>query len=197
MQIAYFFNNLANALPATLFLLFVELVLKEKDSSGVVLLLYFFAGIVGLPFWNMLSNRIGKKRAWICSIILASSVFIFVPFLKEHDLIAFIIISIISGLSLGADMALPTAMQSDLVQKADKIQSNITGFLFGIWTMITKLSLAFGLTFGFLILGFFDFNPSNPNKESLLALSLLYGLAPVCMKLIALFFINKYQDSNK
>ncbi len=84
-------------------------------------------------------------------------------------------------------MALPTAMQSDLVQKANKIQTNITGLLFGIWTMITKLALAFGLAFGFLILDFFDFDASNPNKESLLALALLYGLAPVCMKIIALF----------
>ena len=194
LQIGYFFNNLANALPATLFLFFIELIIKEKEYSGIILILYFISGIIALPFWNILSNKIGKKKAWVFSIILASSVFIFVPFLKEHDLLAFIVISLISGLSLGADMALPTAIASDLTQNANKLKTNISGLLFGIWTMITKLSLALAVALSFIILGIFDFDSDNPNPQSLLVLSLLYGLAPVCLKLISLFFINKYTD---
>ncbi|MGB5868307.1 MAG: MFS transporter, partial [Arcobacteraceae bacterium] len=135
LQVGYFFNNLANALPATLFLLFIELVIQEKSSGGVVLILYFLSGIVALPFWNYISTKIGKKKTWIASIVLASSVFLFVPFLEAGDLNAFIIISLVSGLSLGADMALPTAIQSDLVQKSKNYESNISGLLFGIWTM--------------------------------------------------------------
>lgn len=195
LQTAYFFNNFANALPATLFLFFIEFFIKEKDSSGIILLLYFLSGLIALPFWNILSNKIGKKNTWIISILLASSAFIFVPFLGEHELTAFLIISLISGLSLGADMAMPTSMQSDLAQKASTFQENITGLLFGIWTMITKLSLAFAVAFGFIILEVFDFNSSNPNSKSLLVLSLLYGLAPVLLKILALIFITKYKDS--
>jgi Na+/melibiose symporter-like transporter len=194
LQIGYFFNNLANALPATLFLLFIELVIQEKSSGGMILILYFFAGIVALPFWNFLSGKIGKKKTWITSIILASFAFSFVPFLEAGDLNAFIIISLVSGLSLGADMALPTAIQSDLVQKSKDRKSNISGLLFGIWTMITKLSLAFAVALSFVILGLFDFDVSNPTLDSLLVLSVLYGLFPVCLKLIALFFINKQKD---
>ncbi|WP_122893641.1 MFS transporter [Arcobacter peruensis] len=194
LQVGYFLNNLANALPATLFLLFIELVIKEKDSSGMVLILYFFAGIVALPFWYKLSNKIGKKKTWIASILLASSAFIFVPFLQEGDLTAFIIISIITGLCLGADMAMPTSIQSDLVQKTKMLSFNISGLLFGIWTMITKLTLALAVALGFVILGIFDFEASSPSSTSLLILSLLYGLVPVFFKLAAIYFINKYKD---
>ncbi|APW64581.1 hypothetical protein LPB137_01375 [Poseidonibacter parvus] len=194
LQVGYFLNNLANALPATLFLLFIELVIKEKDSSGMVLILYFFAGIVALPFWYKLSSKIGKKKTWISSILLASSAFIFVPFLQEGDLTAFIIISIITGLCLGADMAMPTSIQSDLVQKTKMLSFNISGLLFGIWTMITKLTLALAVALGFVILGIFDFEASSPSSTSLLILSLLYGLVPVFFKLAAIYFINKYKD---
>ncbi len=194
LQIGYFFNNLANALPATLFLLFIELVIQEKDSSGIILILYFLSGIVALPFWNMLSNKIGKKKTWFSSILLACSVFIFVPFLESGDLHAFIVISLVSGLSLGADMALPTAIQSDLVQESKKFETNISGLLFGIWTMITKLSLALAVALSFIVLGAFDFESTNPTSDSLLVLSFLYGLFPVCLKLIAILFINKYTD---
>ena len=194
LQLGYFLNNLANALPATLFLLFIELVIKEKDSSGMVLILYFFAGIVALPFWYKLSNKIGKKKTWIDSILLASSAFIFLTFLQEGDLTAFIIISIITGLCLGADMAMPTSIQSDLVQKTKMLSFNISGLLFGIWTMITKLTLALAVALGFVILGVFDFEASSPSSTSLLTLSLLYGLVPVFFKLVAIYFINKYKD---
>ena len=194
LQIGYFFNNLANALPATLFLLFIELVIEEKEASGIILILYFFAGILALPFWNILSNKIGKKNTWLSSILLACSAFIFVPFLESGDLTAFIIISLVSGLSLGADMALPTAIQSDMVQESKKFKTNISGLLFGIWTMITKLSLALAVAASFIILGLFDFDASNPSATSLLVLTFLYGLFPVCIKLIAIFFINKYTD---
>ena len=194
LQIGYFFNNLANALPATLFLLFIELVIQEKSSAGMILILYFFAGIIALPFWNFLAAKIGKKKTWITSIILASTAFAFVPFLQTGDLNAFIIISLISGLSLGADMALPTAIQSDLVQKSKNYESNISGLLFGIWTMITKLSLAFAVALSFMILGIFNFEATNPTSGSLLVLSFLYGIFPVILKLFAMFFINKYED---
>ncbi len=194
LQASYFFNNLANAFPATLFLLFIELIIEEKSYSGVILISYFISGIVALPFWNILANRIGKKKAWISSIFLASSAFVFVPFLQSGDLNAFIIISLISGLSLGADMALPTSIQSDLVQINSNKQSNISGLLFGIWTMITKFSLAFAVAFSFISLGFLGFKTENPSSESLLILSFLYGTVPVFFKIIAILFISKYKD---
>jgi Na+/melibiose symporter-like transporter len=194
LQIGYFFNNLANALPATLFLLFIELVIQEKDSSGRVLILYFLSGIIAMPFWNILANKIGKKRTWICSIVLSSCAFTFVPFLQAGDLNAFIIISLISGLSLGADLGLPTSIQGDVVQKHDSLEVNLSGLLFGIWTMITKFSLSLAVVLSFGVLGFFDFDTSNPSIESLLVLSLLYGLLPVLLKIVSLFFIYKYKD---
>ena len=194
LQLGYFFNNLANALPATLFLLFIELVIEENQSSGMVLILYFLAGILALPFWYKLSNKIGKKKAWQASIILASSAFIFVPFLQAGDLTAFIIISLISGLSLGADMALPTSIQSDLVQKTKSFNVNISGLLFGVWTMITKFTLALAVALSFIILGAYDFKAMNPSSDSLFVLSLFYGLIPVCLKVISIIFINKYTD---
>ncbi len=58
---AFFINNIANAIPATLFILFVTYVLNEKDSIGVLLLVYFLSGVLALPFWYYISKRFGKK----------------------------------------------------------------------------------------------------------------------------------------
>lgn len=197
LQIGYFFNNLANAIPATLFLLFVEFVIKEPQSSGILLIVYFLAGVLALPIWTIISKKFSKKRVWIYSIILASSSFIFVPFLDENSFIAFLIICIVSGFSLGADLAFPTAIYSDLTQKAEEVKENCSGLLFGIWAMITKLSLALSVAISFGILGLIEFNESNPSSESILTLTLLYGLAPVILKAIAIIFINRYKEDKQ
>ncbi|WP_320034164.1 MFS transporter [Halarcobacter sp.] len=196
LQLGYFFNNLANAIPATLFLLFIETVIKKEENSSEVLILYFLSGVLALPLWTLLSKKIGKKNVWIASILLASSSFIFVIFLEENDLLLFAVISIVSGLSLGADIAFPTAIQADLTQKIKTINDNISGLVFGIWTMITKISLALSIAISFGILGLVDFDKQNLTATSLLTITLLYGLVPVVLKFISIFIIFKYNEEN-
>ncbi len=85
LQSAFTINSLANAIPATLFLFYVELVLEDPSSTGTLLLLYFSSGIIGLPFWSMLAKKIGKVKSWQISMMLASLAFVFVPFLDSGD----------------------------------------------------------------------------------------------------------------
>ena len=184
---SFFLNSFANAVPATLFLLYVELVIGEAQYTGALLLLYFLSGILALPFWIAISKRWSKKTAWRLSMASASFFFAFVPFLGQGDLYLFTAITLFSGLSLGADMALPASMQADIAHKS-------AGSLFGFFAMLTKLSLAFGVGLSFGVLGFFDFNAQAPSETSLVVLSLLYGLSPVVLKLSAIIILNKYQE---
>uniref|UniRef100_UPI0025FF4831 MFS transporter n=1 Tax=Sulfurovum sp. TaxID=1969726 RepID=UPI0025FF4831 len=194
LQIAFVLNSLANALPATLFLFYVELVLQEPSHTGALLLLYFASGIVGLPFWTILSNKIGKRKTWQVSMLLASAAFVFVPFLGEGDLVWFAMITFVSGLSLGADMALPSSIQADIVQKIQSAKTSYAGVLFGIWAMLTKLVLAIAVGIGFGILGLAGFVPENPSYLGLLILSLLYGGAPVLFKMLSFWMMKDYDE---
>ena len=60
--ISFFLNSFANAVPATLFLLYVELVIGEAQYTGPLLLVYFVSGILALPFWIVISKRYNKKK---------------------------------------------------------------------------------------------------------------------------------------
>ncbi len=192
---AFFLNSFANAVPATLFLLYVELVIGSKEQAGLLLLLYFFSGIVALVLWNYIAKKTSKKTAWILSIINAILFFSFVPFLGEGDFIYFLLITIFSGMSLGADMALPASMQADLAQNSKSAPRELGGTLFGFFAMLVKLSLAFGVGVSFAILGVFDFEPSAPNETSLFVLSLLYGALPVFLKLLAISVLLRYKEN--
>lgn len=191
---AYFINNLANALPATLFLFFVERVIGAPEKTGFLLLLYFVSGMAALPFWTRLSRKTGKRRAWMLSMLLASAAFAFVPLLGQGDLDWFILICVLSGLSLGADMALPASIQSDAAQAAERSGFRLTGVLFGLWAMLTKLALALAVGIAFGILGLAGFDPAAPSPASLTVLSLLYGLLPVILKLGSILILRHYRE---
>ena len=192
--LAFLSNSLANALPATLFLFFVSHILQTPEQTGSFLILYFMSGLLALPIWLFLAKRWGKKKTWIVSMVMASLAFGFVPFLGAGDGLYFFIITLLSGLSLGADMALPAAIQADIAQRFEKEGQSLTGILFGFWAMLTKFSLALAVGISFVILGLSGFEPKLPTSESLNMLSLLYGLAPVLFKGLAVAFIFRYDD---
>ncbi|RXJ94577.1 MFS transporter [Malaciobacter molluscorum] len=188
---AFFINNMANAIPSTLFILFVTNVIGKKDSIGLLLLVYFLSGVLALPFWYYLSKRFGKKNSWIYSIILASTVFLYVPFLSQGDFTAFLIVCILSGFSLGADMFLPSSIQADIAQEFAKKDSQFTGVLFSFWAMLTKFALAAAVGVTFVILGLFGFDENPQSQTSLFVLSSLYSILPILLKIIAVINILK------
>ena len=185
---SYFLNNFANALPATLFLVFVSDYLQLEEQTGLFLMTYFLAGLVALPFWIKLSKHIGKYKAWKLSMLLASISFIGVFFLSTGDSTGFLIISILTGLSLGVDVAMPASIQSDLTQEVAKHEMQATGLLFGLWGMLTKLALALAVGVAFPIL---DWSASL-NQQST-ALLWLYAGLPIILKLFAWGLLTKMQ----
>ena len=191
--LAFLLNNLANALPATLFLFFVKYILILEDKTGLFLIIYFLSAIITFPLWIKLSLVISKKTTWILSMIISSSAFIFVPFLENYDLVYFIIICILTGMCLGADMALPSSIQSDVAQMSEKMSNDISGVLFGFWAMITKFSLALAVAISFITLEFTSFDALNINENSLIAIIVMYSILPIIFKALSIVLLLKYK----
>jgi len=188
---AYFMNGIANGLPATLFLLFVSYVLVMPEQFGLLLSAYFISGLIGLPIGVKLAKRYSKHRVWGVSMLWAVGIFAWVPSLGAGDFLPFLLICILSGLSLGIDMALPASIQADVID-VDSANGGgqRSGFFFGLWGMATKLSLALAVGIAFPLLVFLGFDTQTaPADNNLLALTLLYGLLPIPFKLVAAWTI--------
>lgn len=186
---AYFINSLANAFPATLFLLFVQYYLDLIPQTGILLMSFFLAGVLALPFWVVLSKRLGKYTAWRGSIILACLSFAWVFTLESGDFNAFLIISFLSGLSLGADVALPSSIQADIAQNLSQANGSISGLLFGVWGMLTKLALALAVGLAFPILDWMGWD--DKTSASFTTLVWLYAGVPIALKLLVLVWLRK------
>jgi Na+/melibiose symporter-like transporter len=186
---AWFINGLANGLPAVLFLLYLQHGLGAGEvAQGVLILAYFVAGVAAIPLWLRLSARIGKHRAWSAAMILACLAFVWVPLLGEGDLVAFFVICVATGMALGADLALPPAMQADVVD-LDSLRTGKrrAGVFFALWSMATKLALACAVGLAFPALDLLGFDAAGTNDhDAILALAILYAGVPTVLKAIAI-----------
>jgi len=190
LVVAYLVNGVANALPATLFLLYAGSVLGAGDQSGAFLLVYFVSGIAAVPLWLRAAKLWGKHRAWSASMVAACGAFAFVPFLGNGDTAAFLAICLLTGLCFGADLALPASMQADVVD-VDTAGGGgqRTGLYFAIWSVATKLALALAPALAFPALDAAGFVANDPASPGHAMLAFLYAGVPVVFKLGAAYLI--------
>lgn len=193
---SWFSNGLANGIPAVLFPLYITYVLVlPEDWRSYLILLYFACAIFSLPVWLKLSQTIDKDRLWKWAMILAITAFLPAAFLGEGDTTLFLIICILTGFTLGADLALPQAMQADVTDwHRVNHGRDQTALLFAVWNMATKLALALAalLALGSLELSGFDQELNDPGY-----LALIYALLPCVLKMIAVFQLNKIDLSHQ
>ena len=185
LLVAWFVNGAANGLPVTLFLFFVEHRLEAPEATGWLLLLYFVAAVAGIPGWDWAARRVSKHRAWAGAMIYASAVFAAALFLGPGDVAAFAVITVLTGLALGADLALPPAIQADVIE-LDTLRTGAAraGLFFAIWQVVTKAALALSSGLALIALGWAGFEAGAQNgAAALTALAALYAGAPILLKL--------------
>ena len=187
---AYFLNGLANGIPATLFLYFVAQRLGAPEMRGPLLFAYFLSGLVGMPIAIRLAGHIGKHRAWCYAMLFNVALFMLVSLVGEGDVLLFGIICCGTGLTVAADLALPSAIQADVID-VDTASSGEqrSGLYFATWSLATKLSLAAGVGIIFPVLALFGFDPApgvTNSGTALTALAMIYVWLPVVLKLSAI-----------
>ena len=183
---SYLVNGVANALPATLFLLYAGDVLGAGGQEGAFLLLYFLCGLASVPFWLAYAKRTSKHRAWCHAMLIACLGFLPAPLLGNGDALWFMAICVVTGLCFGADLALPASMQADAVD-AETAETGAarTGLYFALWSVATKLALALAPALAFPLLEAAGYARGAASGDGLFVLAALYAWVPVAFKLAA------------
>lgn len=193
---AYTIGAIGSNLPATLILYYVQYVIGSPRAD-LFLLLYFVTGIFFLPFWVRLSGRMGKKAAWITAMLVNTGAFMGVFFLGAGDEIAYGVLVVASGIGFGATLALPSAIQADVIDY-DEWQSGRRreGQYIGLWSIAKKLAAAVGVGIGLAALGAAGYTPNVQQPEGVrLTLRILYALVPSICNLAAIAIILFYPIS--
>ena len=181
LLVVFLANGIASAVPATLFLFFVADVLRAAPQQGLFLALYFIAGALGMPLWVRLATRVGKVRAWGVGMAAAIVAFGWASALGPGDRIEFATICVVSGLALGADLALPPSILADVIGRRGATHD--AGAYFGLWTLAPKLNLALAAGIALPLVAALGYVPGSRDPAALSALAFVYAAVPCLLKM--------------
>ena len=177
------------AVTSTLFLFFVESRLAAPGLEGPLLLLFFLSAAASTPVWSRVAQRHGAKRTLLAAMMLAIAAFLWTTFLTTGDTVAFAVICAASGAALGADLTLLPAI---FARRLAQIGTGGEAAAFGLWSFVSKLSLALAAATLLPALDVAGFNPGGINTETaLLTLTLIYAALPCVLKLTAIILLAR------
>ncbi len=180
----YLVNGIASAVPATLVLFFIRDRLQAPQFEPLFLASYFAAGALSIPLWVRGVARFGLARAWLAGMLLAIVVFIWAAGLGAAEVAAFTAVCLLSGVALGADLTLPSALLAGVIQRAGHA-GHAEGAYFGWWNFATKLNLALAAGVSLPALQALGYAPGSRGAQALSALTLAYCVLPCVLKLMA------------
>lgn len=178
-------NGTASAVPATLVLFFVQDRLQAPPAMEPAFLgTYFLCAALSMPLWVRLVGRLGLARTWLAGMGLAVAVFVSAALLGAGDALPFLAVCALSGLALGADLAMPGALLAGLIGRLGE-RGQREGAYFGWWNFATKLNLALAAGLSLPLLAWFGYTPGTRDPAALQTLTVAYCLLPCALKLLA------------
>ena len=180
---------------AGLFVFLFQFYLGFEKSANTLLLLYFLAGLIGVPFWTWLGRRIGKHRALQIGCVHAAIMLALVPFLPKGDFWLAVPVMMFAGASQSAGTMLVRAMMADVVDEdAARTGGQRSGLFFGLLLTTSKVGLAVGpLTYAVLDRFGFDAKLGAANTPgAMTALVALYAGLPFALNILATLSLFNY-----
>ena len=177
--LVYALSTFASSIPGVLVLFFIRDHLQAEDQTGLFLLLYFLSGALAMPFWQLIARKRSKRFAWGVSMLLACATFVWAFLLESGDSWPFAIVCLLSGVALGADLALPPAMIADRI--AIKHHERAASRYYALLAFFSKAALALATGLMLPLLGWIGYQPGNVDHAGVLPIA--YALIPCIIKL--------------
>ena len=191
LMAVFVLSGLASAVPATLVLFFIQDRLEAAAFEPAFLASYFLAAALSMPLWTRAVARWGLARSWLRGMLLSVAVFAWAATLGAGDTLGFGAVCVLSGLALGSDLALPSALLAGTIAERGERGSR-EGAYFGWWNLAAKLNLALAAGLALPLLAVLGYQPGTRSAEGLQALTLAYAVLPCALKLLAAGLLHRF-----
>lgn len=178
----YLLATIASSIPATLIIFYVRDYLQAESLLGMFLLLYFLSGAVAMPMWNAIARNFSTILSWWLSMILACLTFVWAFALSPGDIVGYSIVCIMSGVAVGANLALPSAIAADIL--AEKTHQRAASRYYSLMALLAKSSLALATGIALPLLGLSGYQPGEITSGYLMPIA--YALVPCGIQVLAI-----------
>ncbi len=168
----------------------------DRGTTGLLLIVYFLGALAGAPIWTRLAVKMGKHRALMIAAVLYAVVQTGVVLMPGSVPIA-IVVLFFAGLPFSAGSILLKAMMADVGDEV-RLESGVdrVGLLFSLLSGSIKIGSMIavgGSQFVLAAVGFQAAQKAANSEGALLALTLMFAVAPAILGLMAAWIISGYR----
>ncbi|MEJ5362516.1 MAG: MFS transporter [Spirochaetota bacterium] len=180
----------------------------KEDFIPVAFLCMFATAAVAIPLWVFVSQKRGKKQAFNIGMGLLAVVLVVLYFIREFNLVFFVILFVVAGVSVSTVFFSPWAMIPDTVEYSQwKTGLRREGILYGFYYFSQKMAAAcagFITGVGLTITGYIQpllvqntLVAQAQSEEALTGIKLLTTIIPVLLIAIGILFITLFPIDEK
>mgnify|MGYP001816439343 CR=1 FL=1 len=160
--------------------------------------LYLFSAIaamlVSIPAWVVLSQRYGKKRAWLWSLKVKVLIFFTMFFFGEGDVAVMTLASMAFGLMNGCGAVVGQSLQADVIDWDEAhTGERKEGTYFAAWNFVQKAAGGVAVWIVGLVLSLTGFVPNlQQSEDTLLGMMLLASALPCVLHVSAILLLARF-----
>lgn len=126
----------------------------ESAVLGVLLI----TAVVTLPFWNWLSKKYGKKKAYLSCLVYWALVLLTILTIQQGQVNTTLFIAFLAGIGASAAHVLPDAIFPDVIEWDElRTGKRYEGVYYGTKNFMRKLTGAFSTFIALQVLGWFGY----------------------------------------
>ncbi len=195
----FIFNMVGFDIIMALYIYFMKYALQISDDvSYLFMMIPLVLAVIATPLWVWVSDKLGKKKAYIISAIYFVVPLLICLFLPAGNIPLIIGIIALIGVGISASQTLTFSILPDVVE-VDELKNGVRreGTIYGTTMFLYKLASAVLVALTTAMLGVFGYLESAGGEvvtqpaSAILGIRLLIGIVPaLCFVLSAVFVKN-------
>jgi GPH family glycoside/pentoside/hexuronide:cation symporter len=177
-------------------LYFLKYRMDMEAQSDLILGTIFIVALLVLPFWDWVSRKTDKRKAYIAGMIFLSAVMCILVFISpSFGLPAVLATAVFAGIGVSAVHVLPWAIIPDAVE-VDELSTGQRheGIFYSLVSLFKKIASSIAIPLSLLVLGWSGFvgNAATQKSSAVLAIRIFIGPVPSVLLLGGILFAIFY-----
>ncbi len=173
--------------------------LLSEDLSSVFMAIPLVAAVVATPLWVAVSNRIGKRKAYVVSALYFMVPLLSCLLLPAGSIAPVVAAVVLIGVGISASQVLVFAILPDVVEiDARHNGKPREGVIYGVTMLLYKMGSAVTVAVVTAALGWFGYVEAAPGTTvvqspvAVLGIRVLMGVVPAACLLLSVWFVSRF-----
>ena len=199
--VIFLFTWVCISILETTLLFFLKYIVERESQSDVLMGSIFISAIIALPFWEYVSRRWDKRRAYIYGVAFWAVVQIVLITLTPTTTLGVLFgLCILAGIGVGAAHVLPWSIIPDAIEWDEyETGERHEGMFYSLVTLTQKIASAVAVPLVLLLLEITGYvpNASVQPASTMLGIRVVIGPIPAVLLSAGIIFAMRYPLSRE